>query len=140
LHGIWNETNSNIKYSRGIKQNWILLLTKLNKPISTQILRARDIELQTSYYLSNKFYSEWCTRVKKARMFKKSNNSWIELYKKQKGLCTVCKKPLGYFKEDVLKIHHIIPANKKMDNAELTKISNLKLIHKTCHKTNDACF
>lgn len=140
LHGIWNETNSNIKYNRGIKQNWILLLTKLNKPISTQILRARDIELQTSYYLSNKFYSEWCTRVKKARMFKKSNNSWIELYKKQKGLCIICKKPLGYFKKDVLKIHHITPANKKIDNVELTKASNLKLIHKTCYKTNDACF
>jgi hypothetical protein len=49
---------SNMERRRGVKQNWILLLTKLNKPVPAQILRARNIELQTSYYMDNKFYSE----------------------------------------------------------------------------------
>ena len=67
-------------------------------------------------------------------MFNKSNNSWIELYKKQRGLCTVCKEPLGYLKEEALEIHHIIPVSKWVNNVELNKISNLRLIHKMCHK------
>jgi RNA-directed DNA polymerase len=50
-----------------------------------------------------------------------------KLLRKQKGLCTYCKKHLNT--EDIMENHHIIPQNIGGKNTR----SNLQLIHGHCH-------
>jgi len=55
------------------------------------------------------------------------------LIKIQENLCPVCKRSLATLalEEEELEVHHVIPKAKGGSN----KLNNLKLLHKTCHKS-----
>jgi len=52
----------------------------------------------------------------------------LRLASNQGGICVVCKQPL--INEEVIEIHHVIP--RKRGGSDVP--SNLKLLHKACHK------
>jgi 5-methylcytosine-specific restriction endonuclease McrA len=56
-----------------------------------------------------------------------------KLFKKQKGICPLCLKEIDFessYSND-LHIDHIIPISKKGPKG---LISNMRLVHKLCHK------
>ena len=72
------------------------------------------------------YYAKRVTRLYLNDPDPKSRRS--RLYKRQNGLCPVCETPLDLNEE--WEIHHIIPRSKKGSE----KLSNLSLLHKTCHR------
>ena len=68
-------------------------------------------------------------------MYKNFNN-WSLLYTKQKGVCKICKLSLGYLTTENLEIHHLKRvADLDVDDPLLNDLKNLRLVHKSCHKT-----
>jgi hypothetical protein len=68
-------------------------------------------------------------------MFKNFNNCSL-LYTKQKGVCDICKTGLGYLSAKNLEIHHFKRvADLDVNDPVLNDVKNLRLIHKSCHKT-----
>lgn len=76
--------------------------------------------------LNHKYYTERTVRICNVDPNPKSVRS--RLSQMQKGLCPVCHMALT--REEELEVHHVIPRKEKGSN----KLSNLRLIHKVCHK------
>jgi len=58
------------------------------------------------------------------------------LYAKQKGFCDICGLGLGYLTIENLEIHHLKRvADLDIEDPLLNDIKNLRLVHKSCHKT-----
>lgn len=58
------------------------------------------------------------------------------MYTKQKGLCAICNTGLGYLISEDLEIDHIKKvADLDVNDPLLYNIENLRILHKSCHKT-----
>ena len=75
---------------------------------------------------NHKYYANRIVRICNVDPNPKSVRS--RLARTQKALCPVCNTALT--REEELEVHHIIPRKDKGSN----KLSNLKLVHKVCHK------
>jgi 5-methylcytosine-specific restriction endonuclease McrA len=62
-------------------------------------------------------------------------NNWSELYKKQRGVCSECGQSLGYLLSENLEIHHVQQVAFSNPKDRVNRLSNLRLIHKTCHRS-----
>lgn len=66
------------------------------------------------------------SNITRAKGTKKGTN----LLKKQKGICPVCDGVLRDNMHEDLEVHHILPRKERGSD----KLSNLLLLHKTCHQ------
>lgn len=58
------------------------------------------------------------------------------MYTKQKGVCDICKTGLGYLSDESFELHHLKRiADLDIDDPLLSDTKNLRLVHKSCHKT-----
>lgn len=133
FHGTWEKASNDTKLRKG-NVSWLLLLSKLVKGIPAHMLRAPQKMLNTPIYIDSTPYEEWSTYIFERRNSGKSSNNWSDLYKKQKGVCMVCEESLGYLLEESLEIHHVKPLSENKENKSVNDITNLWLIHKSCHK------
>lgn len=101
----------------------------------SHMFRSPNLVLKTSMYVNSKPYEEWASKLLARRNSGKAKNNWSELYKRQGGVCTECGQALGYLNTDNLEIHHIKQVSRTDDKDQLNRLTNLKLIHKTCHRS-----
>jgi len=135
FHGTFNSVNKNTMKRKG-SVAWLLLLSKLNKPIPAQMFSPSKALVKSSYYIDNSLFNEYNLRVVELRSKKKSVDKWSLLYKGQKGLCCVCGQSLGYLISENLEIYHLKKVSQlNVGDSSLKDINNLQLIHKSCHKT-----
>jgi len=139
FHATWFNANPQIKKRKG-SVVWLLLLSKLNKPLPAQMFSPKNELLNVSYYINNQPSTNYLNELINLRNTAVSNlsNNWSLLYNKQKGFCNICKQPLGYLIDANLEIHHIKPiaTAKTLKQIEmLNSIENLELVHITCHKS-----
>jgi len=135
FHGTFNSVNKNTMKRKG-SVAWLLLLSKLNKPIPAQMFSPSKALVKSSYYIDNSLFNEYNLRVVELRSKKKSVDKWSLLYKRQKGLCCVCGQSLGYLISENLEIYHLKKVSQlNVGDSSLKDINNLQLIHKSCHKT-----
>lgn len=106
----------------------------MNKPMPVHMFRAEISVLQISYYINLELYVIWARNLFNRRQNPKTVNKWSKLYEKQGGLCVICEEPLGYLLEETLEIHHVIQVSQASEK-DVNRLSNLQLIHKSCHKT-----
>jgi RNA-directed DNA polymerase len=134
FHGTWNGAPNDRKVRKGDIE-WLVLLCKLSKPVPSQMFRANLEVLRISFYIDSKPFEKWSTNMFKLRSLGKTFNNWSVLYKQQKGICVECGESLGYLLEENLEIHHINQVSKWDSSQEsVNKLSNLQLIHKSCHR------
>ena len=81
-----------------------------------KVFRSSDLTLDSSLK----------TRMGKTRFAEGSK--YEKIYKKQKGICPICGKPIDL--GDDFELHHIIPIKDGGTNAD----KNLVFLHKHCHK------
>ena len=133
FHGTWNNSSKNLKTRKG-QISWLLILCKLIKPVPAHMFRAKNEVLKVSFYIDPRPYNKWTTWIFERRNVGDISNKWSELYKQQKGICVICKQSLGYLLEENLEIHHIEPVSKPSLKDEVNQLSNLMLLHKSCHR------
>jgi RNA-directed DNA polymerase len=135
FHGTYSNANTDLMKRKGAVV-WLILLTKLNNPVPAQMFAPKKNLVISSYYIDESIFNEYNLNIVKLRSMEKSVNKWSLLYKKQKGLCDVCGYSLGYLIAEKLEIHHVEKvANLNLEDNRLHDINNLRLVHKTCHKT-----
>ena len=137
FHGTFNNVNKDTLKRKG-SVAWIILLCKLNKPVPAHMFSPNKNLIESSYFISETPFNEYNTSIVNLRggkMFKNFNN-WSLLYKRQKGVCPICNTGLGYLSSENLEIHHLKRiADLDVDDPLLNDVTNLQLIHKSCHKT-----
>ena len=57
------------------------------------------------------------------------------LYNKQKSICPLCFKPLGYLNNSNLEIYYIKQPSLFSDLKEADKVENKQLLHINCHRS-----
>lgn len=137
FHGIFKNIDKN-KLKRKGSVAWIVLLTKLNKPVPAHMFSPSDNLIEAIYFVDEKIFNNYNTNIINLRGGKtyKNFNNWSSLYTKQKGVCDICKLSLGYLTIENLEIHHLKRvADLDVDDPLLNDIKNLSLVHKSCHKT-----
>jgi len=134
FHGTWNKAPKNLTSRKG-NISWLLLLCKLLKPMPAHMFRANNEVLKISFYISPIAYKNWALNLFTKRNVGKITNNWSELYKKQRGVCTECGQSLGYLLSENLEIHHVKQMASSGPKDRVNRLSNLKLIHKTCHRS-----
>jgi hypothetical protein len=137
FHGTWVEATSDIRIRRG-SVSWLILLCKTNKPMPAHMFKALNEVLKVSFYKTSEPHRKWAVGIFSRRNIRETSNNWSELYKKQKGVCYVCKQSLGYLLEENLEIHHLKQVI--LAPLEVNKIDNLRLLHKSCHRTIKVVF
>ena len=137
FHGILNNVSKDTLKRKG-SVAWVILLCKLNKPVSAHMFSPNKNLIESSYFISEMPFNEYNTNIidlRGGKIFKNFNN-WSLLYKKQKGVCPICKTGLGYLSSENLEIHHLKRvADLDVDDPLLNDITNLQLVHKSCYKT-----
>lgn len=137
FHGTFNNVNKDTLKRKG-SVAWIILLCKLNKPVPVNMFSPNKDLIKSSYFISEMPFNEYNTNIvdlRDGKMFKNFNN-WSLLYKRQKGVCPICNTGLGYLSSENLEIHHLKRVvDLDVDNPLLNDVTNLQLLHKSCHKT-----
>lgn len=135
FHGIFNGVNKDTMKRKG-SIVWLLLLTQLNSPVPAHMFCPNKKLIKSSYYIDESAFIEYNLKIVKLRFKEKSVNKWSLLYEKQKGVCDICRNDLGYLISENLEIHHIKKVS-ELDilDIRLKEINNLRLVHKSCHKT-----
>jgi len=137
FHGTFNNVNKDTLKRKG-SVAWLIILCKLNKPVPAQMFNPNKNLIESSYFIDETAFNEYNTNIvhlRGGKMFKNFNN-WSLLYTKQKGVCDICKTGLGYLSSENLEIHHLKRvADLDVDDPLLNDVKNLRLIHKSCHKT-----
>ena len=137
FHGTFNNASKDTLKRKG-SVAWIILLCKFNKPVPAHMFSPNKNLIESSYFISEMPFNEYNTNIVNLRggkMFKNFNN-WSLLYEKQKGVCPICTTGLGYLSSENLEIHHLKRvADLDVDDPLLNDITNLQLVHKSCHKT-----
>jgi len=137
FHGTFNNVNKDTLKRKG-SVAWIILLCKLNKPVPVHMFSPNKNLIESSYFISETAFNEYNINIvdlRGGKMFTNFNN-WSLLYKKQKGVCSICSTGLGYLLSENLEIHHLKRvADLDVNDPLLSDIKNLQLIHKSCHKT-----
>jgi RNA-directed DNA polymerase len=117
---------------------WLVLLCKLNKLIPAHMFSPNKDLIKSTYFTDETIFNDYNINIVNLRGGKevKNFNKWSVLYTKQKGLCAICGTSLGYLISENLEIDHLKRvADLDVDDPLLTDIKNLRLIHKSCHKT-----
>jgi RNA-directed DNA polymerase len=122
-------------------RNWILC-SKANRKngkveITIKLFQIQDVTVTRHIVCKglNSFDPENSTYFEK-RVASGSRRSIIlgrqrtNLLKKQKGICSVCDGVLRDNMREDLEVHHILPRKERGSD----KLSNLLLLHKTCHQ------
>lgn len=120
------------------KSKTIHLYNIVEKDITVSALTysvPQDLRKIHAYHSDISKFIEWSVKANQ-KAFGLFSNTKTKLYKKQKGLCFICKNP---FKDQVLfnnktYIHHIVPISKG-GSPESEK--NMALVHPLCHKAID---
>ena len=137
FHGTFNNVDKDTLKRKG-SVAWIVLLTKLNEPVPAHMFRPNNDLIKATYFVDETSFNDYNTNVVNLRggkMYKNFNN-WSLLYTKQKGICDICKLGLGYLTTENLEIYHLKKvADLDVDDPLLNDIKNLRLVHKSCHKT-----
>jgi len=135
FHGTFNSVNKDTMKRKGMVA-WLLLLSKLNKPVPAHMFSPNKSLVESSYYIDDSIFDEYNLRIVKLRSRKESVDKWSLLYKKQQGLCDICGHSLGYLISENLEIHHVKRVSDlEVNDFRLKDINNLRLVHKSCHKT-----
>jgi len=137
FHGTFNNVDKDTLKRKG-SVAWLILLCKLNKPVPAQMFNPNKNLIESSYFIDETAFNEYNTNIVNLRGEKMSKNfnNWSLLYTKQKGVCDICKTGLGYLSSENLEIHHLKRvADLDVDDPLLNDVKNLRLIHKSCHKT-----
>lgn len=137
FHGSFNNIDKDSLKRKG-SVAWLILLCKLNKPVPAQMFNPNKNLIESTYFIDETVFNEYNTNIvhlRGGKMFKNFNN-WSLLYTKQKGICDICKTGLGYLSAENLEIHHLERvANLDVNDPLLNDVKNLRLVHKSCHKT-----
>ena len=136
FHGTFNDADKDTLKRKG-SVAWIVLLTKLNEPVPAHMFSSNKDLIKTTYFVNETAFNNYNTNIVnlRGREFKNFNN-WSLLYTKQKGVFEICKLGLGYLTTENLEIHHLKRvADLDVDDPLLNDIKNLRLVHKSCHKT-----
>lgn len=129
------ETKSSSRYSDSkiqMKRNYLYSVTEkgcMVSALSYSVPRAlRPIH---AYHADRLKLIEWIAKANLKATGQYSNRK-LQLYKRQKGLCTVCHTLIEEqdFNDDMLHIHHVIPISK---GGSPKRISNMAVVHKECH-------
>jgi len=135
FHGTFNSVNKDTLKRKG-SVVWILLLSQLNKPVPAQMFSPSKALVESTYYIDDSPFNQYNLKIVKLRSKKKSVDRWSLLYKRQKGLCSICGQSLGYLISENLEIHHLKKVSQlDVDDSNSKDINNLQLVHKSCHKT-----
>lgn len=135
FHGTFNSVNKDTMKRKGAVA-WILLLSKLNKPVPAQMFSPSKALVRSTYYIDDSLFNEYNLKVIKLRSKEKSVDKWSLLYKRQQGLCAICGQSLGYLISENLEIHHLKRVfDLNVGDSSLKDTNNLQLVHKSCHKT-----
>jgi RNA-directed DNA polymerase len=135
FHGTLNRINKDTMKRTG-KVVWLLLLSKLNSLVPAHSFSPSKKLMESTYYFDEYVFNEYNLKMVKLRSKKKSVNKWSLLYEKQKGLCDICGASLGYLISENLEIHQVEKvSNLSIVDSKLKDINNLRLVHKSCHKT-----
>ena len=135
FHGTFNEVNKDTMKRKG-NLVWLLLLSALNSPVPAHVFSPSNELIKSSYHLNEPIFIEYNLKIVKLRSKKQSVNKWSLLYEKQKGLCDICRIGLGYLISEDLEIHHVKKVSElNIMDKRLNDINNLRLVHKSCHKT-----
>lgn len=137
FHGTFNKLNKDTLERKG-SVAWLILLCKLNKPVPAEMFNPNKNLVESCYFIDETAFNEYNTNIahlRDGKLFKNFNN-WSLLYTKQKGVCDICKTGLGYLSAENLEIYHLeTVADLNVDEPRLNDVKNLRLIHKSCHKT-----
>lgn len=137
FHGTFNNVNKDTLKRKG-SVAWLILLCKLNKPVPAQMFNPNKNLIESTYFIDETSFNEYNTNIvhlRGGKIFKNFNN-WSLLYTKQKGVCDICKTGLGYLSAENLEIHHLKRvADLDVNDPLLNDVKNLRLVHKSCHKT-----
>jgi len=135
FHGTFNEVNKDTMKRKG-KIAWLLILSCLFSPVPAQMFSPKKCLLESTYYIDESTYNEYNLNIVKLRNKEKSANKWSLLYTRQRGLCDICEHSLGYLTSENLEIHHVKRVSElNIGDPRLKDIDNLRLVHKSCHKT-----
>lgn len=137
FHGTFDNVDMDTLKRKG-SVAWLILLYKLNKPVPAHMFNPDKKLIKSTYFTNEAVFTEYNVKIVKLRGGKKIKNfnNWSLLYTKQKGLCDICKTSLGYLVSENLEIHHLKRVtNLGVNDPLLNDIKNLRLVHKTCHKT-----
>jgi RNA-directed DNA polymerase len=136
FHGTFNDVDKDTLKRKG-SVAWIVLLTKLNEPVPAHMFSPNKDLIKTTYFVNEMIFNNYNTNIVNLRGGKFKNfNNWSLLYTKQKGVCEICKLGLGYLTTENLEIHHLKRVTDlDVDDPLLNNIENLRLVHKSCHKT-----
>jgi len=130
------KVNTSLRKQGGIDIRRLLLIIKIivfvpvnNFRVSSKLLSCK------SYYLDAQPFIYW--NLKLVRIRSKGLDSYYEkLYLNQNGICPLCNHSLSYLYLDTVKLEvdHIIPLRtKNISLQKLLSVSNLQLVHKSCH-------
>jgi len=135
FHGTFNSVDKDTMKRKG-SVAWILLLSQLNKPVPAQMFSPSKALVKSTYYIDDSVFNEYNLRAVELRSKEKSVDKWSLLYKRQEGLCCICRQSLGYLISENLEIHHLKRVYQlNVGDSRLKDINNLQLVHKSCHKT-----
>lgn len=135
FHGTFSDVNKDTMKRKGTVA-WLLLLSQLNSPVPAHMFSPSKALVKSTYYIDESIFNEYNLKVIKLRSKEKSVNKWSLLYEKQRGLCDICGHSLGYLISENLEIHHLkTVSNLDVKDFRLKDINNLRLVHKSCHKT-----
>nr|YP_010338948.1 putative reverse transcriptase protein [Erythrolobus coxiae]UNJ19020.1 putative reverse transcriptase protein [Erythrolobus coxiae] len=111
------------------KINWAHFPNKKVKTIVASSLVPSTSLLNTNFYLNKE---KWQVERDKRNRIRIDNNLWEKLYQRDKGVCYFCQQYLvdKQANSPEIEIHHKIP----WAYTQNSKISNLVLAHKECHK------
>lgn len=137
FHGTHNNVNKDTLKRKG-SVAWLVLLCNVNKPIPAHMFNPNNDLIESTYFIDETVFNNYNINIVNLRGGKNVKNfdKWSMLYTKQKGLCTICGIGLGYLISENLEIDHIKRiADLDIGDPLLKDIDNLRLIHKSCHKT-----
>jgi len=135
FHGTFSNANKNTMKRKGTVA-WLLLLIQLNSPVPAHMFSPSKILVKSTSYIDESIFNEYNLKVIKLRSKEKSVDKWSLLYEKQGGLCDICGYSLGYLISENLEIHHLKRVSDlDVKDFRLKYINNLRLVHKSCHKT-----
>ena len=132
-------TNSKSRYTKSsLKSKTIHIYNIVEKGLTISALNysvPQNLRKIHAYHSDISKFIEWSVKANQ-KAFGPFSNIKTKLYKKQKGLCFVCKNP---FKDQELfdnktHIHHIVPIYK---GGSPDSEKNMALVHSLCHKTID---
>jgi RNA-directed DNA polymerase len=136
FHGTANSKARYIKFSKKNKSIHLFNINEKGLTVCALAYRVpQNLRKIHAYHPDNHKFIEWTVKANQKVLGPFSNRK-TKLYKKQKGLCFICKKPFNereLFNNNT-HIHYIIPISK---GGSRSSEKNMVLVHPLCHKSID---